>query len=480
MDFWDILVFLVLVFAIVAIGAVYLYKVIKKPTTVPGPEFDSYLEGHMPDIIACGSLHEFLCKAHKQYGPIISVWLGPKMFISLGSAELFAQQANVFDRSCELFASFSPLIGTTSIQVTNGSEGRRRHAMYSKCFTPSAIRRYYDVYNQLAEKVVDKWLKTPQDEQIPLMKHMFDFTIHAILAAVYGCDDHHRISSVHDSYKICFAEMDRQFKGDFIEPGSDRDKLFLQHRDNLRQLMLDVVARHRAKLTAENQHSESDVTDATMIDATLTLKLPEDTMIIDLLTVFIGGFHTSASLLTWAVYCLAVNPAIQAAAREEVKRVCSQTGDVTADDVDNMTYMAQILNETLRWAIVGPYAARAQDKDIVIAGHHIPAGTGVIQALGVAMHDPEIFPQPDKFDPDRFAADRMQQLPEYAFEPFGFAGKRKCPGYRFSLAEVSVLLARLLRSGLQFSLAPGQTVTAKFDITGKPSDEVWITVEQKH
>lgn len=72
----------------------------------------------------------------------------------------------------------------------------------------------------------------------------------------------------------------------------------------------------------------------------------------------------------------------------------------------------------------------------------------------------------------------MEQLPEYAFEPFGFAGKRKCLGYRFAFAEVSVLLAKLLRSGMQFSLAPGQTVIAKYDITGKPAEEVWIKVEQ--
>jgi len=83
-----------------------------------------------------------------------------------------------------------------------------------------------------------------------------------------------------------------------------------------------------------------------------------------------------------------------------------------------------------------------------------------------------------RFDPDRFSEDRMQQLPQFAFEPFGFAGKRKCPGYRFSLAEVSVLLAKLLRSGLKFGLAPGQTVTAKFDLTGKPAEEVWMVVEQ--
>ena len=82
-----------------------------------------------------------------------------------------------------------------------------------------------------------------------------------------------------------------------------------------------------------------------------------------------------------------------------------------------------------------------------------------------------------RFDPDRFSADRMEQLPQYAFEPFGFAGKRKCFGYRFALAEVSVLLAKLLRSGLKFRLAPGQTVTAKYDMVGKPAEEVWIAKE---
>jgi len=83
-----------------------------------------------------------------------------------------------------------------------------------------------------------------------------------------------------------------------------------------------------------------------------------------------------------------------------------------------------------------------------------------------------------RFDPDRFRADRMQQLPPYAFEPFGFAGKRKCPGYRFSLAEVSVLLAKLLRSGLKFGLAPGQTVAFKHNLTCKPAEEMWIVFEQ--
>jgi len=50
--------------------------------------------------------------------------------------------------------------------------------------------------------VVDKWLKTPHDEQIPLMKETFDFAIHAILSAVFDCDDHHLLNSIHESYNI--------------------------------------------------------------------------------------------------------------------------------------------------------------------------------------------------------------------------------------------------------------------------------------
>jgi len=79
-----------------------------------------------------------------------------------------------------------------------------------------------------------------------------------------------------------------------------------------------------------------------------------------------------------------------------------------------------------------------------------------------------------RFDPDRFIANNMQQLPVYAFAPFGFAGKRSCPGREFAMAAVSVLLAKLLRSDLQLSLAPDQTVTAKYGLTGQPEDEIWI------
>jgi cytochrome P450 family 20 subfamily A len=73
----------------------------------------------------------------------------------------------------------------------------------------------------------------------------------------------------------------------------------------------------------------------------------------------------------------------------------------------------------------------------------------------------------------------MAKLPSFAFEPFGFAGKRKCVGYRFSLGEAMTFLAVLLRSNLRLSLAPDQTVTSKAGLVTFPSEEVWLTVEER-
>ena len=82
-----------------------------------------------------------------------------------------------------------------------------------------------------------------------------------------------------------------------------------------------------------------------------------------------------------------------------------------------------------------------------------------------------------RFDPDRFSPDKEKTLPPFAFEPFGFAGKRKCPGYRVSLVEATTLLATILGSNLKLALAPDQVVTVKADIVNFPMEEIWITAK---
>ena len=80
-----------------------------------------------------------------------------------------------------------------------------------------------------------------------------------------------------------------------------------------------------------------------------------------------------------------------------------------------------------------------------------------------------------RFDPDHFSDVNKRKIPKLAWEPFGFAGKRKCVGYRFSQVEIVILLAKLYQK-LSTQLVPGQTVEPVHGLVTKPKEEVWITV----
>ena len=80
-----------------------------------------------------------------------------------------------------------------------------------------------------------------------------------------------------------------------------------------------------------------------------------------------------------------------------------------------------------------------------------------------------------RFDPDRFSPENIKQLPSLAYQPFGFAGKRKCPGWRFSIAEGLVFLSVLIRR-FKFHLVEGQKVKPVHRLVTSPAEEIWVTV----
>ncbi len=82
-----------------------------------------------------------------------------------------------------------------------------------------------------------------------------------------------------------------------------------------------------------------------------------------------------------------------------------------------------------------------------------------------------------RFDPDRFSPQNVKKL-KYAFEPFGFAGGRKCPGYRFSYVETTIALSFLLRK-FRFKLVEGQTVKMEHGLVTKPKEEIYVTTEKR-
>ncbi|PVD30542.1 hypothetical protein C0Q70_09810 [Pomacea canaliculata] len=163
-------------------------------------------------------------------------------------------------------------------------------------------------------------------------------------------------------------------------------------------------------------------------------------------------------VLTWTVYFLAANKHFQELLYQELVSVLGLDGDVSHHNISNLKYLRQILDEGLRCGVVAPWAARFEDVDRTLGGYFIPKGTPVIHALGVVLTDEKIWPEPHN--------------------PYGFAGKRICPGYRFAYVEATIMLATIIRN-FEVTLVPGQTVLPKHGLVTHPKEEIWINVMKR-
>jgi cyclooctatin synthase len=186
----------------------------------------------------------------------------------------------------------------------------------------------------------------------------------------------------------------------------------------------------------------------------------------EVLTLLTAGHETTANALSWAVHHLGESPDIEAKVHAEVDGVLGGRG-VTFEDIPNLKFLHGVVMETLRlyppaWILTRRATTTARLGDV-----ELPAGASVFFAPFALQRDPAVYPDPNVFDPDRWATDRSTLTQRPSFVPFG-GGRRQCIGDVFAMTELVVILATIAQRWRLLPV-PGQPVRINSISALKPS-----------
>lgn len=443
----------------------------KALTTIPGMDPSDADKGNIEDIAKAGSFPKFLQELHSQFGPIASFWYGPTLTISLASADQFKKTAPIFDRHPEMFACCLPLISDKSIQFQNGFHGRDLYKRLSLPFSHGPSLSLAPGMTQLAKEMCKTWT---DGTKIEIHQEIMKLALHNITSLQFGvtfeCEK--LMEKFHDLYTFIMSEMDDLIDGFRDLTDVEREKKFNAELDEFKEIIRKVVCDHKEK------RESGDYTKAPFLDTLLDYTDDMDEIISQSITFMVGGFHTTGNSITWALYYLSLHPEVQEKLRKEVGMVVGERGVEGQQDLDGLVYMEQVINESFRLARIAPFSTRIAIQNLKIDGHSIPEGTHLLNALCVSLMDPQVFPSPHKFDPDRFSPDNISH-PSLASSPFGF-GVRKCPGYKFAKMEMVTALAVVVQRFRMeaVELEGGEWVKPKFGFVTKPQEDIWINIHK--
>lgn len=214
-----------------------------------------------------------------------------------------------------------------------------------------------------------------------------------------------------------------------------------------------------------------------MADAETGERMTDQQLRDEVMTLFAAGYETTSLTLSWTIDLLTRHPEVMAKLQAEIDTVLDGRAPAFAD-LPALAYTRQVLQEAMRlrppaWML--PRVAVADDE---IDGFAIPAGTVVVALTYGVHHNPDVWDDPERFDPERFAGDDGLKHHKMAWIPFG-AGQRQCIGRDFAIMEAQIILAMLVQR-YTFTAVPGRVAEPSLSTTLAPRGGVWVKMERRN
>ncbi|MFE2549722.1 cytochrome P450 [Streptomyces sp. NPDC059355] len=389
-------------------------------------------------------------RARHRHGDVVRITAGPPglraelygVFSAEGAQQVLASESANFRKDNAFYQELRDSFGN-GLLTSQDEDYLRQRRLVQPLFTKRRVDGYAGAVAAETRAVVAGWEQAP-GAVVDVGEEMMRLALRAVARILFGTDVEATVDVVDRCFPVITEYVLRRgyspanFPRSWPTPGNKRAAAAM---DELYAACDTIIAARRAGGAAAGEDLLSLLAAASSTDdGEFDAAELRDQVLIFLL----AGHETTATSLAFSLHLLARHPEQQARARAEISRVL---GDRTpqAADLDRLPYLTQVLKEAMRLYPAAPVIGRSAVAATEVGGLTIPAGADVILAPWVTHRDPRHWPDPNRFDPDRFTPEAEAGRPRYAWFPFG-GGPRACIGQHFSMLESVIALAMILRA----------------------------------
>jgi cytochrome P450 len=437
----------------------------------------------------------FLLDLAGTYGDIVTVRANRTYLVNRPDLVKHVLQDNHFNytKGARYRRALEPFFGR-GLLTSEGDLWRRQRRQIQPAFHKHHHQDYAGAIVTTTQEYLATWRRSARTgEPLDVRAAMTDVTLAVLMKTIFGRSAGEDIDAVGRAFLAAHGEMN--LTAAFIAPPLPQWVPTPGHRRFTRAIR--TIDAFIARLVAERRAEAASGTGAPGLGASglaaagtqdflsllLAARDPDsgepmsDTQVRDeVITMLAAGHDTVTEALTWTLYLLAQHPDIAERVRQEVSTVLGSR-EPRADDLAALPFVGCVVHESMRlyppiWGLMRTTIAADE-----IDGYALPPDARVIISPYVVHRSPALWPEPDRFLPDRFAQPQAEGRHRFAYFPFG-AGPRLCVGAAFAMLEVPLVTTMLIRA-FSIQLVPGQTIRALPGISLRADRPVWVTLREQ-
>jgi len=416
---------------------------------------------------------EFLLNAARRHGDIVAMRLGRQRAYAISNPDwikdVLVTHQTQFIKS-RMLERAKVLLGE-GLLTSEGEFHKRQRRLVQPAFHRERLIGYGSAMVECAAQCREQWTA---GATFDVMREMNRLTLAIVAKTLFSAD----VSAEADDIRGAMSEVLGLFETVLLPFSEWIEKLplpsvrrFERARAVLDKIIYRIIAERRA-----SGRDQGDLLSMLLLAQEEGARMDDKQVRDEALTLFLAGHETTANALTWTWYLLSQNPDAERKFHAEIDAALGGRLP-TFEDLPRLKYAEQVFSESMRLYPPAWSVGRRNLSEYQMGQYALPARSVILMSAYVVHRDPRWYPDPLKFDPDRWLPENVAARPKFSYFPFG-GGARVCIGERFAWME-GVLLLATIGQRWKLRLEPGHPVETRALITLRPKFGMRMIVESR-